>query len=181
MSTLFLSLVIADLLGVTVATEPTVDLGLADDYVILCKTGITTVVPSIITGDIAVSPIAATAMTGFTLVLDTNGLYATSTQISGKAYAASYGGATATKLSTAVGDLETAYTDAKGRTNSDAARTNLGGGSLGGGQPGGPTAQLTPGLYTFVSFVTIGGNLHFYGICSIACILLVIFTNPSKS
>jgi hypothetical protein len=40
---------------------PEVLLGTANNYAILAKTGITTVPASVITGDIAVSPIAATA------------------------------------------------------------------------------------------------------------------------
>jgi hypothetical protein len=39
-----------------------------------------------ITGDIGVSPIAYTAMTGFSLVLDPSGKFATSTQVTGDAY-----------------------------------------------------------------------------------------------
>jgi hypothetical protein len=52
------------------AQEAPVGLGTACNYVILAKSGISTVPTSAITGSIAVSPIAATAMTGFGLVLD---------------------------------------------------------------------------------------------------------------
>jgi hypothetical protein len=178
MNTSFLSLIFAILLValVNVSTEPTVDLGKADDYVILSQTGITTVVPSVITGNIAVSPIAATAMTGFVFTMEGNGHSAKAPQISGKAYAASYGGGTPAKLTTAVSDMQAAYLDAKGRSNSDAARSNLGS-SLGGAGPGGSSNPLTPGVYTFGAYITIGGDLHFNGMCSIACILLLFQTN----
>jgi hypothetical protein len=139
-----------------------VHLGFADNYAILAKTGIDTVPDSKITGDIAVSPIAATAITGFSLILDSAGQFSTSTQVIGNVKAASYGAPVSTALTTAVGDMETAYTDAAGRTNADAARINLGAGLLG-GSFGGPTAPLTPGVYTFGSDVKITGNVHFKG------------------
>jgi hypothetical protein len=52
------------------ASIDTVELGTAGNYVILTKTGISTVPTSAITVDSAVSPIAATAITGFGLVMD---------------------------------------------------------------------------------------------------------------
>jgi hypothetical protein len=141
---------------------PTVDLGTAENYAILAKTAISTVPDSAITGDIAVSPIASTAMTGFGLALVPPSLYATSTQVTGFAYAASYGGATAVALTTAVGDMEAAYLQAAGRPNPDAARIDLGSGLLSGAY-GGPTAPLTPGVYTFGTGVLLSGNIHFDG------------------
>jgi hypothetical protein len=139
-------------------------LGLAGDYAILAKTGISTVPTSSITGDIGVSPIAATAMTGFSLTLHSGGQHSTSTQVTGDAHAASYGGAVATALTTAVSNMEAAYTDAAGRTNPDAARINLGTGILG-GVFGGPDVanRLTPGVYTFGTDVTIGSDITFDG------------------
>ena len=72
---------------------PAVFLGTSGNYAILSKAGISTVPPSNdIMGDIAVSPIAATSMTGFSLTLDsTTRKFATSTQVTSKAYGASYG------------------------------------------------------------------------------------------
>jgi hypothetical protein len=144
--------------------EGKVDLQTAGDYAILAKSGISTVPNSIITGNIAVSPIAATAMTGFSLTLAPTGDYSTSTQVKGTstATAASYGGDVAKALTTAVSDMETAYTDAAGRVNPDAARINLGAGILGGAF-GGPTAPLTPGVYTFGSDVLITKEIFFDG------------------
>ena len=62
------------------SAELPVDLKDAGDYVIIAKSGIDTYVPysSIITGDIAVSPITATAMTGFSLTLDSSTQFSTS-------------------------------------------------------------------------------------------------------
>jgi hypothetical protein len=144
--------------------ESKVELLTAGDYVILTKSGISTVPTSAITGDIAVSPIAAEAMTGFDLNLDSAGQSSTSTQFTGTAFAASYGGAVATALTSAVGAMETAYTNAAGRLNPDAERINLGAGALGvGGLNGGAVAPLTPGVYTFGTGVIIASTIYFEG------------------
>jgi hypothetical protein len=118
---------------------------------------------SVITGNIAVSPISASAITGFSMTADASNTFSTSAQLTGKAYAADYAPTTPADLTTAVSDMETAYTDAAGRPNPDASRLNLGAGLLGGDLPGGPTAPLTPGVYTFGTDVNMGGNLHFSG------------------
>jgi hypothetical protein len=157
------------------SAEPTVNLGEAGHYAILAKTGISTVPSSNIYGDIGVSPIGATAMTGFDFTMDSSKQFSKSEQLSassggdaslthpGHAYAASYAGQTATDLTAAVSAMETAYTDAAGRTNSDKERNDLGGGTLGGVNDGGPDAPLTPGVYTFGSDVQLNGNVHFSG------------------
>jgi hypothetical protein len=152
--------------------ELTVNLGDAGHYAILAKAGISTVPSSNIYGDIAVSPIAAIAMSGFGLMLDSSVQFSKSTQLfassggdassthSGYAYAASYGAPISAVLTVAVGAMETAYTDAAGRLNPDAARINVGGGILG-GVYGGPDAPLTPGVFTFGSNVFLKGDVHF--------------------
>jgi hypothetical protein len=142
------------------AAELTVELGTAENYVILTKAGISNVPSSDIVGDIAVSPIAATAMTGFSFTLDKGGTFSTSTQLRAgggfQAFAADYLGNTHALLTAAVSDMEAAYTDAAGRLNPDAARINLKGGALGG-------QVLTPGVYTFQSDVLIGSDITFQG------------------
>jgi hypothetical protein len=147
-----------------IETQGTVNLGLAGGYAILAKSGISTVPTSSITGDIGVSPIDATAMTGFSLTLHSGGQHSTSTQFTGKAFAASYGMDIASKLTTAVSNMEAAYTDAAGRTKGVGARLNLGGGTLGGvfGGPGDAT-RLTTGVYTFGTDVTIDSSITFHG------------------
>jgi hypothetical protein len=146
----------------TTAAEPTVDLVFAEDYVILTKTGISTVPTSVITGSIAVSPIAATAITGFSLIADAVGKFTTSTQVTEKVYAATYIAPTPALLTTAVSNMEAAYTDAAGRVNPDAARIDLGEGILG-GVYGGAGYALTPGVYTFGTSVAIGADIVFDG------------------
>jgi hypothetical protein len=66
------------------------------------------------------------------LILDSGTQFLTSAQLTGVATAVSYGGAAATALTTAVGAMETAYTNAAGCLNPDGARINLGTGLLGG-------------------------------------------------
>eukprot|EP00242_Pyramimonas_sp_CCMP2087_P004561 CAMPEP_0198209334 /NCGR_PEP_ID=MMETSP1445-20131203/14951_1 /TAXON_ID=36898 /ORGANISM="Pyramimonas sp., Strain CCMP2087" /LENGTH=293 /DNA_ID=CAMNT_0043883079 /DNA_START=130 /DNA_END=1011 /DNA_ORIENTATION=+ len=146
----------------TVAKEPPVEIGSAGNYVMLTKTGISTVPTSDITGDMGVSPIAATAMTGFSLTADPTNKFSTSAQLTGQAFAADYATPTPALLTTAVSDMETAYTDAAGRANEDAERQNLNAGALG-GDYGGEFAPLTPGVYTFGSDVSIGANIYFEG------------------
>jgi hypothetical protein len=151
--------------AVTSAETETVDLGTAGDYVILTKTGISTVPDSAITGDIAVSPIAGTAMTGFSLTKHPGGKYSESSQFAGyKAYAADYDSPIPFKLTTAVSDMETAYLDCEGRDH-EGAKVNLGAGSLGGagGVGGSRDSGLTPGVYTFGTGVSIIGNIYFDG------------------
>jgi hypothetical protein len=150
--------------GVERRLEETVDLGTAKNYVILAKTGITNVPGSTITGDIAVSPIAATAMTGFSFTKHSSDTYSTSNELRGtdRAYASDYAVPVPADLTTAVSDMETAYTDAAGRTNPDAARINFGAGLLGGAF-GGATNQLTAGVYTYGTDVKITGDIYFSG------------------
>ena len=91
-----------------------VDLGTAGNFVILAKTGISTTGSTQIWGDLGVSPIDSTAITGFGLVMDASGTFSTSSLVTGNVYAADYTDPTPTMLTTAVGDMETAYTNAAG-------------------------------------------------------------------
>jgi hypothetical protein len=142
-------------IGTPVYAE-TVELGTAGNYVILTKTGISTVPESDITGDVGVSPIAGSAMTGFSLVLDSGGQFSTSEQINGKAYGADYAAPTPSELTAAVNDMETAYTDAAGRPNEDPERKNVGGGDISG-------EILKPGVYTFDVEIRFSSDIAFEG------------------
>jgi hypothetical protein len=142
-----------------------VELGTAVKYAILTKAGISTLPGSSITGDIAVSPIAATAITGFSLSATFDAKASTSTQLVGEgnhAYAASYIAPTPALLTTAVSDMVIAYTDARGRTNSDAARINLFSGEIG-GLTLEQSSNTDNGVYTFQSDVTINSDVTFSG------------------
>jgi len=91
-------------------------LGTAGNFVVLAKSGISTTGTTHVTGDIGVSPIVATGMTGFGLTMDSSNTFATSALVTGKAYAADYTPPTPANMSTAVSDMETAYTAAAGVT-----------------------------------------------------------------
>jgi hypothetical protein len=115
--------------GEPIESGPPVDLGTAGNYVILAKTGISTVATSDVTGDLGVSPTAATYITGFSLTEDATNTYSTSMQVTGRVYASDYQPPTPANLTTAVGDMETAFTDAAGRA---ADIVELGAGDIGG-------------------------------------------------
>ncbi len=136
------------------AAQAPVNLGTAGNFVILAKSGISTIPPSVITGDIGVSPILASAMTGFALSLTAGSAFATSTQVTGKAYAPDYAAPTPVNLTTAIGDMQTAYTDAAGRTLPDF--TELGAGQIGG-------LILVPGLYKWGTDVLISSDVTLSG------------------
>ncbi len=123
-----------------------VNLGTAGNFVILSKSGISTIGSSSISGDMGVSPIAATGITGFGLIRDASDTFSTSSLVTGKVYAADYAPPTPANMTTAVSDMQTAYTDAAGRTNPTA--TELGAGNIGG-------MTLAPGLYKWGTGVTI--------------------------
>jgi len=123
----------------------TVDLGTAADFAILAKTGVSANgPPSAIFGDVGVSPIAQSALTGFGLVADSLGTYSKSTQVTGTLYAASDNAPTPQKMTAAVGDMIIAYNDAAGRI--DPNYVEYMSGALGG-------ATLSPGLYKFATSV----------------------------
>ena len=111
------------------STTAPVVLGTAADYVILAKTAISTVSPSVITGALGISPAAATYITGFSLIADSTNTFSTSSEVTGKVYAADYQPPTPSNLTTAVGDMQTAFTAAAGRAPDV---TGLGAGSIGG-------------------------------------------------
>ncbi|KAJ7678109.1 antifreeze protein [Mycena polygramma] len=140
--------------GVAALGPAAVDLRTAVNYAILAQSGISTVAPSVITGNVAVSPIAATAMTGFSLTLDSSGQFSTSAQVTGRLYAADYAAPTPANLTTAVGDMGTAYTDATGRVNPDF--TNLASGAIGG-------LTLAPGLYKWTTGVSVDSDVTISG------------------
>lgn len=80
------------------------------------KTGISTTVGTYVTGDLGVSPGPASYITGFSLIMDVTNEFSTSSMVSGKVYGSDYAVPTPSYLSTAVSDMQTAYTDAASRT-----------------------------------------------------------------
>jgi hypothetical protein len=137
-----------------VSGTPTVNLGSAENFVILSKSGISTIPSSTITGNIAVSPIAASAITGFNLAMDTSNTFSTDTsQVTGKVKAPDYTTPTGPELTTAVNNMETAYNDATSRATTV---SNLKEGVIGG-------ETLGPGVYTFDTDVNISADITFSG------------------
>jgi hypothetical protein len=96
-----------------------VNLGTAGNFVILAKTGVSTTGTTLITGDIGISPAAATFITGFGLTLPAGGAFSTSALVIGNVYAPTYASPTPANLTTAVSNMEAAYTDAAGRSLPD--------------------------------------------------------------
>ena len=126
----------------------TVNLGVAENFSILSKSGITNVYKSTILGDIGTSPITGAA------------LLVSCAEVVGTIYTVDAAGplpcrvTSATMLTTAVGDMQAAYSDASGRVNPDFL--NLGAGSIGG-------LTLTSGLYKFTSAVVIPTDINISG------------------
>jgi hypothetical protein len=138
-----------------------VNLGTAAHYVILAKTGVSTVPSSVVTGNIGVSPAARVYLTGWSLVGEATDTAYTSAQVvgGGHLYAADMvGGTTTVDLTTAVGDMQTAYTAAAGMAPA--------GGGLTTACPGvGIMNAITiaPGVYTCANPVTITGSITLSG------------------
>jgi uncharacterized repeat protein (TIGR02543 family) len=89
-----------------------VNLGTAGNFVALTKTGISTTGVTSITGNIGVSPAAASAITGFGLIMDASNQFSHTPIVTGKVYASDYSPPTPVNMTTAVSDMETAYTTA---------------------------------------------------------------------
>lgn len=125
-----------------------IDLGIAGKFAILSKAGITDVYKSTITGDIGASPITGAA------------ILVSCTEVAGTIYSVNAAGplpcriTNASRLTTAVGDMQTAYTDAAGRSNPNFL--NLGAGNIGG-------KTLTPGLYKWTTALIIPTDITISG------------------
>jgi len=134
--------------GLGVGPAP-VNLGAAGNFAVLTKAGITDVPTSAITGDVGTSPITGAA------------IGVTCAEVTGTIYSVDAAGplpcrvTDATLLTTAVSNMETAYTDAAGRT-SPAPVTELGAGQIGG-------LTITPGLYKWGTGVLISTDVTLSG------------------
>lgn len=121
--------VIISLTGTANATHPTVNLGTSDSFAVLAATTVTNTGPTVVGGDLGVSP--GSAVTGFPPGTVNGTIHA------GDAAAAQ-----------AQADLTTAYNDAAGR----ACNTVLTGQDLGG-------LTLTAGVYCFSSSAQLTGTI----------------------
>ncbi len=130
-----------------------VNLGAAGNYAILASSGISTTGVTAVTGDMGISPAAASSITGFSLTQF--GTYATSPQVVGRVYAADYTAPTPANLTTAVSNEVTAYNDAAGRTPADSL--NYLAGAVTGPQ------TLGRGLYKWTTGVTVSETVTLNG------------------
>jgi len=129
-------------------------LGSAGNYVILAKSATSNVPTSAITGDVGLSPAAASYITGFALTLPAGGASSTSAQVTGNVYASDYAVPTPSNLTTAISNMQTAYVDAAGRPTPD--HTELASGNIGG-------LTLPAGLYKWTNTVTIPTSVTLNG------------------
>lgn len=127
-------------------------LGMAGNFAILASSGISTIPGSAITGNIGVSPAAASYMTGFSLAAPPTS-YSTSTQVTGQVFAADYDPPTPSNMTTSVLDMGTAFTDAAGRA---ADYNELATGGIGG-------MTLLPAVYKWSTGVLIASDLVLSG------------------
>jgi hypothetical protein len=129
-----------------------VELGTAGNYVILAKSAINNSPTSAFTGDLGLSPMAESFITGFSQTAETG--HSTSDQVTGRIYAADMADPTPLNLTTAVENMITAYDEAAGRTAPDFVELYT-------GEIGGKT--LTPGLYKWSNTVLITDDVIFSG------------------
>jgi hypothetical protein len=125
-----------------------VNLGTAGNFVVLAQTGITTTGTTHITGDLGISPAAASFITGFGLIADATNTFSTSSLVTGKIYAANYAVPTPAKMTTAISDMGTAFTDAAGRAPDS---IEVGAGNITG-------KTLTRGVYKWSTGLTISAG-----------------------
>lgn len=139
--------------AVLAAGPAAVNLGTAGNFAILAKTGISTTGTTSVVGDLGVSPAQATYITGFGLDLPAASAFSTSALVTGKIYAPSYANPTPANLTTAVLDMQNAYTDAAGRAPNV---TELGAGNIGG-------MTLAPGVYKWSTGLTMPTDVTLAG------------------
>lgn len=145
-------------IGATCTGTGCVNLLTAANYVILAEAGVTyTPVATVsstpkITGNIGVSPAAASTITGFALNLPAGGAFSTSTLVTGAIFAPGYAPPTPADLTTAVGDKLAAYNAAVGMATAGGGLADAcpvgGSGNFGG-------VTLTPGVYTCAVSISI--------------------------
>ncbi len=144
--------------------EP-VNLGTAINYVILAKSAVSATVGTTIVGNVGLSPAAESFITGFDQTRDATNQFSISAMVTGNLYAANMTAPTPTLMTTAIGDMEIAYTDAAGRSLPDF--TELGAGNISG-------LTMVPGLYKWgtgvlaVTNVTLSGGANDVWIFQIA-------------
>ena len=149
LATLMSALLAAPAFASAAVPQAPIKLGSAGTFALLSKTGITNVYASVIKGDVGTSPITGAAI-GLTCGEISNGILYTVNAAGPLPCSVT----AATLLTSAVGDMQTAYLDAAGRVRPDF--TELGTGEIGG-------KTLTPGLYKWGTDVKISTNVTLSG------------------
>ncbi len=144
----------AESVGEVCSGAACVPLGMAGEYVVLAKSAISTTGVTAITGNLGVSPAAASFITGFGLIADATNAFSTSSLVTGRVYAADYAAPTPSNLTTAVLNMETAYTDAAGRAPT--VPNELGAGDISG-------MTLVPGVYKWGTGVVVNSDVTLSG------------------
>ena len=143
-------------IGTVCSGADCVNLGTAANYAILAQTGVSSVPNSVVTGSVGLSPAARTFLTGWALITEPTDTSFGSAQVSGRLFAAdNVGGTTAVDLTTAVGDMQTAYTAANGMAPAGGGLTTAcpGAGILGG-------LTIVPGVYTCTVALSIAAGTN---------------------
>ena len=134
---------------VSVAGPAPICLGNAGNFVLFAGTDLSSTPDSAITGDVRVGPgVTHTAITtGFTLIPDGSGTFATASQVVGKVYAFDYTPPSPDYVLSASNDMVTAYNEAAARPNPIVlASANLDG------------LTLAPGLYSSPTSLNLSVN-----------------------
>lgn len=134
-----------------------VNLGTAASFAILAKAAVSTTGTTSIVGHVGVSPAAETFLTGFSQARAASNTYSTSSLVTGWLFAADMAPPTPTQMTTAIGDMEIAYTDAAGRpAGVGVTNLNRGAGTL-------TNDTLVPGTYTWGTSLNIPTDLTLSG------------------
>jgi hypothetical protein len=140
------------------STSPgAVNLGTAASFAILAKAAVSTTGTTSIVGHVGVSPAAETFLTGFSQARHSTNTFSTSSLVTGYLFAANMAPPTPTQMTTAIGDMEIAYTDAAGRPAGVGVNNlNRGAGTL-------TNDTLVPGTYTWGTSLNIPTDLTLSG------------------
>jgi hypothetical protein len=127
-----------------------VNLGTAENFVVLSRSGISNIGSSAVAGDVGANFSGGAVFSGFESALDASGQFATSAMVNGKLFASGFIVPTPATLVSATSDMETAYNDAMVRSFPTA--TGKAGGEIGG-------LNFTPGLYKWNTNVVINSDI----------------------
>jgi len=122
-------------------------LGTAIDFTILSESGISTTGVTSVTGNMGVSPIASTGITGFGLIADATNTFSRSSLVVGKIFASNYAPPTPARMTTAISDMKSAFTKGNGLIHPSPVINKFAGNISG--------RTLAPGLYKWGTGVLV--------------------------